>query len=137
MAWLNTTPEKRDENQKPTQTRREKFEIVKSTLLAMPEFDLGEEYLLATWREIGMFGHGAMGAVPLTWSEIKAYCELTGVKLDAWEVSVIMRLSRAYVSMLSEAKSPDCAPPYITDEYLDKRKKAAEDAAKMRDKTSN
>lgn len=133
MAWLNSTPEKRDENQKPTLTRREKYERVGSSLLAMPEFDKGEEYLLATWREIGMFGHGAMGAVPLTWSEIKAYCELTGVNLDVWEVGVIMRLSRAYVSMLSEAKNPDAEPPYITDEYLEKRKKAAQDAAKLRE----
>lgn len=139
MAWLNTTPDKPDNNKRkepPALTRIERYKATESTLLTMP--DLEEEYyLVELWREIGMFQHGASGAIPLEWGEIKAYCDLTGVCLDPWEATTIRDLSKSYVSMLYQAREPNCKPPYVTSEYEDRRAKSQEDLAKLKQSVSS
>lgn len=37
------------------------------------------------------------GPNPITWSELDAYCRLTGVQLDPWEVEAIRALDEAFL----------------------------------------
>ncbi|WP_419827657.1 phage tail assembly chaperone [Sphingomonas sp.] len=57
--------------------------------------------------EIGLHEAAGMGVVPLSWREITAWQENTGVRLEAWEARLIRRLSADYVneSRLAEDES--------------------------------
>ena len=44
--------------------------------------------------EIGLTQAAGMGAVPLSWLEINAWCERTAVDLEPWEARLIRRLPR-------------------------------------------
>lgn len=53
-----------------------------------------------------------MGLAPLTWVELKAYCDTRRNELTGWEANVVINMSRAYVSMSREAETITCFPPY-------------------------
>lgn len=42
------------------------------------------------------------GPNPITYQEIKAWCELTGVVLSPWEVNAIKRLDAVYMKVVSK-----------------------------------
>lgn len=71
----------------------------------------GAEYLLGYLWEIGptMAAGGYPG--PITHEEIKAWTELTGAELEAWEVRFIRRLSGEYLSESQRAEKADCPEP--------------------------
>lgn len=46
--------------------------------------------------ELGWALSAGMGLVSISYSEIKAYVELTGEMLSPWEVTMIRRMSEAY-----------------------------------------
>lgn len=52
----------------------------------------------------------------LTFTEIKSFCDLSGIQLNRFEVTALRRLSIDYVSMLNKAKDKDCEQPYNTEE---------------------
>lgn len=70
-------------------------------------------HLLAYLFEAGPVGYGAMGAVPLTHSEIQAWQTNTGIDLQSWEARSLRRLSVDYVSASAQAAAPDCPPFYL------------------------
>jgi hypothetical protein len=41
-------------------------------------------------------GAGMTGPEPIRWQEIKAWCELTGVRLEQWELRAIRAIDRAF-----------------------------------------
>lgn len=46
--------------------------------------------------------YGMSGPNPLGWSEIKAWCDLTGIVLLSWEVDVLKALDMAWVRIANE-----------------------------------
>jgi hypothetical protein len=42
-------------------------------------------------------GSNGFGPTPLAWSEMEAFCRLTGTPLDPWEVEAICALDEAYL----------------------------------------
>jgi len=64
-----------------------------------------------------------MGEGPVSWIEINAWCERTGIELDPWEARTIRALSTAYVAQAHKSRKPDCPSP------LDEERKVAADRA--------
>lgn len=54
------------------------------------------------------------GVGTITWSEIVAYQQATGIKLDGWECEMAVRLSNEYMAALKVFNGVDHPPPYQT-----------------------
>ncbi|WP_462387293.1 hypothetical protein [Acidovorax sp. Q11] len=72
-------------------------------------------YLLDYLQRMGVYGHGAMGPVPLSALEIRAWCEGSGIGLQPWEFEALRAASRAYVVSLT---GTDDTLPYGDPEEL-------------------
>lgn len=79
------------------------------------EIDAGDySYLLSYCLDAGLCDktpdrmNGGMIFSPLSWQEIKAWAELTGVKLGRWEARMLRMISCEYVDEVSmrDSKSP-------------------------------
>lgn len=107
MAWLHSAPKqsKNDENPKS------RLEILDEDDPArtLPDAD---EYLTARFVSSGMFLSGGMGMSPLTWTEISAYIDKSGYRLDGWESEQIFNMSQAYCGMSHTSKESTCPAPY-------------------------
>lgn len=77
----------------------------------MPEVGEGV-YVVAYWQQAGMALSGGMGHTPLTATELSAWQRGVGIDLTPWEFSVILEMSRGYLTARSEGAKPDCLPPY-------------------------
>jgi len=62
--------------------------------------------------EIGLTQAAGMGAVPLSWLEINAWCHRTAVDLEPWEARLIRELSKVYLAEGRAAESETCPPPW-------------------------
>lgn len=65
---------------------------------------------------------GAMGVVALTYSEIRAYQDATGLELTPGEARMLRRASQAYVAESRDAEDIDAPAPWIS---TDDEKRAA------------
>lgn len=72
----------------------------------------GGEYLLGYLWEVGPVMPGGMGAVVLSWQELRAWQESIGFELDPWESRILRRLSRDYLAESHKAEKHDCPPPW-------------------------
>lgn len=63
--------------------------------------------------EMGLSEAAGMAAVPLTWKEINAWCERTGVDLPPWEARLMRRLSSDYLAESRRAEAETCPPPWL------------------------
>jgi len=51
-------------------------------------------------------GNNGFGVLPLSWSEIDAFCRLSGVRLAPWEVEIVEALDDAYMAeQVKDAKA--------------------------------
>lgn len=62
-----------------------------------------------------------MGSVPLTWQELRAWCELTEARLSPGDLEDVRELSAVFVSAAAEYSGKTEPAPYGT------KPKAAED----------
>lgn len=116
MAWLHATPKppegsKRAKANLPTH-RLSRLDQMKRDGVTpqMPPNPL--PHLISRLIEIGLTQPGGMGPVPLTWQEIAAWQQLTGVALSSWEARTIRHLSIAYLGETAKAESETCPPPW-------------------------
>ncbi len=116
MAWLNTTP-KPDARSKraklnldvPRLTRAERMKKDRVEI-PMPPNPL--PHVVDRLIEIGLTEAAGMGAGPVSWLTIEAWCRLTGIDLPVWEARLIRRLSVEYVAEQRRAESENCPPPW-------------------------
>ena len=78
----------------------------------MPDIEKGD-YLIDYLYEIGTSKSGANGAVPIDWVDIKAWSDLTGVRLTREEALIIKGLSSDFVSQMSRSRNPNEPSPYL------------------------
>ena len=63
-------------------------------------------YLLEALIEAGPVKSDGMGnRVALDWHDIKAFADLTGAVTEAWEASMLRRMSMAFANGLQEGKN--------------------------------
>ncbi len=83
--------------------------------------DIGEAgYLVDIWHDMGRVTSGGMGPVPLSWSEMQSWQDLTGVVLQPWELQMIRLMSTAYAGQSADAQEADCPAPYNVVESVDR-----------------
>ena len=83
-------------------------------------------YLLDYLQRIGVYGYGAMGPVPLSSLEIRAWSEGSGIALLPWEFEALRAASRAYLACLNGTDDTlpygnpdDLADPDVVDARLE------------------
>lgn len=75
--------------------------------------DVGEaEYLIAYWQSAGMVSQGGMAMAPLSASELSLWNDGVSAGLAPWEFSMLLEMSRAYVSESRRAEEPSAEQPY-------------------------
>jgi hypothetical protein len=73
--------------------------------LAGPDLPDGCEYLIGWLYDVGPALPGAMGFVPLTYSELRAWSELQQISISPWEAGTLRELSAAYCAVISATRS--------------------------------
>lgn len=68
------------------------------------------------------------GVDGVSWTEINSWCQLVKRLLLPHEAVALKRMSDEYAHSFNEAKSPDCPPPFVSDDEIQKKK--ASDALK-------
>ena len=53
-----------------------------------------------------------IGPIEVTWQEISSWCNLTGIKLSAWESNTIKRLSSIYTSCTQRYHDSTAPSPF-------------------------
>lgn len=69
-------------------------------------------HIWAHLLECGPVVQGGMGPAPLSYLEIKAWMQSTGLQLSAWEVVLLRKCSLEWMSAQYEAKDPTAVPPW-------------------------
>lgn len=78
----------------------------------LPRVECGG-YLLHYLQDVGPVMNGAMGAVPLSFSEIGSWADLTGTELQPWEAQMLRRLSLVYLAQSQRSTAHDCPSPWV------------------------
>jgi hypothetical protein len=86
----------------------------------VPELDLVEvepalEYIVGYFRQVGP----TMGDKAVTFGEMSAFCDRTGVDLDEFESMAIKYMSEAYLGMSFQAREPQCPCPTVESQDFD------------------
>lgn len=69
-------------------------------------------YLVGYLFDVGPVTATGMGAAPVTYAELNAWQQATGIELCAWEASTLRLLSLAYLAATQAAEDPACKPPF-------------------------
>lgn len=79
----------------------------------MPEMPpLTAPHLIARFFEVGPCMAGGMSPSRLTFSEIDAWCNRTGIDLLPWESRFLRQLSSEYVGELTRAEKRNARSPW-------------------------
>ena len=88
-------------------------------------------HLLDYLCELGPVKGGGMGAVVISWPDITAWQQATGIELSAWEARGLRRLSQEYLNASHEAKAYDCPAPYSQEESTENRANVSDKIAQI------
>ena len=101
-----------------------------------PELPTKTGYIVQYLFEIGPAVSNGNGLAITPWSEVRAWCDLTGITLERYEVDTIRELSSAYVDQYYKAQKRECISPWrehpMTKEEVGKGLKAILTQAKGR-----
>ena len=78
----------------------------------MPPLTEEIAYMVDTLLDAGISTAAGMGSVPLTWADLAAWQQGTGIALAPWEARLIRRMSSEYLAESHRAEKPDCPPPW-------------------------
>jgi hypothetical protein len=78
----------------------------------MPPVPHEAGYLIKYLIEVGPVMGTGMGAIPLTFGELQAWQQQTGLDLRPWEAATLRRLSRDYAGESIRAANPAVLPPW-------------------------
>lgn len=68
----------------------------------LPYIEPELERLWGVWRELSATRSSGMVPNPISYSEIEAFCRLTGEQLEPWEARAVRAVDDAYMRSLSE-----------------------------------
>jgi hypothetical protein len=99
---------------KQTQSRLKQYQA-SGSFIEMPP--LSASHLVAYLFDVGPTYPGAMGSVAIPYSEIESWQRQSGIELQPWEIKAIRMASIAYANQSQLATKPECAPPWIGEQY--------------------
>ena len=67
-------------------------------------------YIVNAFNHSGMVQAGGMGQVPLSWQELKAFNECSGLELSEFELTAIRRMSSAYCLWMQKGEDQIPSP---------------------------
>lgn len=120
LAWLNATPD----GSKKSRRKAFKEQDEEAPILELPEIEDAGRHLMSYLFEAGVATSNGMGIVPLSWQEIDAWIEVTGLPLSTWEKLTLKEMSEAYVNEFTQASEKDRPAPYIRpveEEQIDRK----------------
>ena len=79
--------------------------------VVMPENPL--PYITDRLFEIGPVIPAGMGSGMVTWRDLSAWQDVTGIRLQAWEGRLLRRLSGVYLEQSRKSEKPDCPAPWM------------------------
>ena len=112
VAWLNTAPRAKEGDKPMTRLQRLRAELGEDHRPAMPPVEHGG-WLIGHLFEVGPAASTGMGVVPVSWQEVAAWMDRTGVHLTPWAARTLRRLSVAYVAEQRAAEDPAHPPPWL------------------------
>jgi len=77
------------------------------------------KYLVGYLAEVGEAQQTGEGIIATGWQDLKAWMELTGIRLTPFEALTLRRLSICYVSQFYRSEGVDCAPPVKQESYIE------------------
>lgn len=104
---------------KAKEKRRPRIEILEqrgSALTALPEVET-DSHLLEWLQELGFCEQGYSGPAPLTYQEIQAWAQMTGIAPTWQESRFLKMLSHDYCAQYHKSDDRDAPPPYSSDEF--------------------
>lgn len=111
MAWLHATP-KLPEGVKgvaPKLSRIDQFKKDKVTPKMPPN---PAPHIIGWLVEIGLTEAAGMGAGPISWQSLDAWCNRTKLRIAPWEARLLRHLSVTYLAEGKPAEAIDCPPPW-------------------------
>jgi hypothetical protein len=120
MAYLQTVPRQSKGGMVSARVSRLQQLQDAGAVVPMPGLSTAARPLLARFLEVGPVASGTMGAAPLSFTELQAYADLTGIELLPWEASLLRQLSRAWVGESGRAESHDASPPWAPSQAIDR-----------------
>ena len=78
-------------------------------LSRLPPLPFELEYLWKRYVDLDKKRQVGMAVNALTWSDIRAYCELMGVKMRPWEIETIVAIDDAYMDVRYNGKATAAA----------------------------
>jgi hypothetical protein len=84
--------------------------------------DCSAPFIIAQLLEIGPVVAGTMGSAAISWRDLVAWQQCTGVPLPPWQARMLVELSREYLSFSSDAEKPDCPAPWVDQELTESRR---------------
>jgi len=104
MAWLDAVPRKYDEKAKAYKDgspRRGRF-------TRRPPAPGALAYLFEIFGDIG---YSKSDGNALDWPDISAWYGVSGLRLEYWELKLLIEMSWSYVSWYNKATNPKCPMP--------------------------
>lgn len=128
LGWLHSIPEGSKKSRVASFTASDE----NHPFLEMPDIDTecAAGYLVGLLHEAGLMSSSGMGPVPLSWTEINAWLQVTELELTVWERLTIKRMSEDYVGERCET-DPNRPAPYS------RRAEEAEDLQDEREKVND
>lgn len=59
----------------------------------------GFEFVWSVFLDLNTGRQGGMGPLPIAWSDVEAYCRMTGVRLEEWELNAVRRLDAKWLEV--------------------------------------
>jgi hypothetical protein len=84
----------------------------------MPDL-MGFDHLAAYLNELGPAGHDSSGMIPVSFQELESWSRMTGADVNAWEASMLIRMSRQYCGQHHGSSDPMSPPPYVDEKSED------------------
>lgn len=88
-------------------------------------------HLLDYLFEVGPTMAAGMGAAPVTFGELDAWCNRVGIDLSPWESRALRQLSRNYVDESYKAEKRDCPPPWTPKDMTEENRAAVSRQVEM------
>jgi hypothetical protein len=84
--------------------------------------DCPAPFIVAQLLEIGPVVATTMGSAAISWRDLVAWQQCTGVPLSPWRARMLVELSREYLSFSSAAEKADCPAPWADQELTGSRR---------------